>query len=243
MLIILLKNISAKLVCVNIYASTFLKMVIPMPNPTKDLVLYLMSEKDKLESKIYEYGNILKNNGDVGIHGTLVDDNGFPRSDIDVYQVRQARQQIICLQNDHKALMEEIEKNLHKLHAEAADDQSQALTHKAAVMHLEDYEIVNAADVMPEPMQIIVKVNLISPGSPAEDAGLRVGDEILEFGTINCTNFRNDINQIGNVVQHMQNQRIPLKVQRLSEQLDLIIIPKTWSGRGLLGCNIVLPGA
>lgn len=36
-------------------------MVVPVPNPTKDLILKLMSEKEAMESKISEYGNILAN--------------------------------------------------------------------------------------------------------------------------------------------------------------------------------------
>lgn len=42
----------------------------------------------------------------------LVDADGFPRNDIDVYQVRHARHQIINLQNDLKSLLKEIEKGL-----------------------------------------------------------------------------------------------------------------------------------
>ncbi|XP_054725452.1 26S proteasome non-ATPase regulatory subunit 9 [Anastrepha obliqua] len=221
-------------------------MVVPMPNPTKDLVLKLMAEKERLESRISEYGNILASNNNVGMQGPLLDADGFPRSDIDVCQVRQARQQIICLQNDHKALMKEIEKNMHKLHAEAAEEQSQSLSHKAAGMHLEDdNELSNTNSehsVLPT-AQVIVKVNMISRGSPAEEAGMQVGDEILEFGTVNSRNFQKDLSQIGDIVRHMQNQRIPLKVQRAGQHLDLILIPKTWGGRGLLGCNIVLPDA
>lgn len=32
----------------------------------------------------------------VGMEDSLVDGNGFPRNDIDVYQVRHARHRIIC---------------------------------------------------------------------------------------------------------------------------------------------------
>ena len=34
--------------------------------------------------------------GEVGMHGRLVDSEGFPRADIDVFAVRTARHQIIC---------------------------------------------------------------------------------------------------------------------------------------------------
>ncbi|XP_011192887.1 26S proteasome non-ATPase regulatory subunit 9 [Zeugodacus cucurbitae] len=219
-------------------------MVVPVPNPTKDLVLKLMAEKEEMESKITEYGNILANNANVGMDGPLIDAEGFPRNDIDVYQVRQARQQIICLQNDYKALMKEIEKQMHKLHSEAAEAQTQVLSNNTANLQLEDdTDIPNTSTSsasMPPPVEVIVKVNMISPGSPAEEAGLRVDDEILEFGTINSRNFQNDLSQIGDLVRHMQNKRVPLKVLRTGQHLDMILIPKTWSGRGLLGCNIVL---
>lgn len=43
---------------------------------------------------------------------SLVDADGYPRNDIDVYQVRHARHQINTLQNDLKSLMKEIEKGL-----------------------------------------------------------------------------------------------------------------------------------
>lgn len=71
--------------------------------------------------------------------------------------------------------------------------------------------------------------------------GLRVGDKIMRFGSINENNFKNSLAQIGEVVRDMQNQNVQLKIKRGEQFLDLILVPKAWSGRGLLGCNIVLP--
>ncbi|CAD6992335.1 26S proteasome non-ATPase regulatory subunit 9 [Ceratitis capitata] len=224
-------------------------MVVPVPNPTKDLIFKLMDEKEKVEGKISEYGRILENNANVGMDGPLIDAEGFPRNDIDVYQVRQARQQIICLQNDYKTLLKEIERQMHKLHSETAPEQSEEISQQAANMQLEEESqmphtsnmFTNSSPAVSGLAEALVKVDMISPGSPAEESGLRVGDEILEFGTVNSSNFRNDISQIGDLVRHMQNKRVPLRVQRFGQRLDLILIPKLWSGRGLLGCNIVLP--
>ncbi len=50
----------------------------------------------------------------VGEKGALVDDEGFPRSDVDVHSVRQWRNRLACLYNDHKVLSEKIEKALHE---------------------------------------------------------------------------------------------------------------------------------
>lgn len=85
----------------------------------------------------------------------------------------------------------------------------------------------------------IVKVNFVSAGSPAETAGIQVDDQIIEFGSVNATNFK-DLKQIGEIVMHRQNQSIALKIRRRRAVNELILIPKPWSGRGLLGCNIVV---
>lgn len=93
-------------------------MVIPSTS-RKEQVLKLIERKDDIERKINDYGYLLAANGNVGMTESLVDDFGFPRNDIDVYQVREARHHIICLQNDLKTLLKEIEQGLTEVHAEA----------------------------------------------------------------------------------------------------------------------------
>nr|XP_043067740.1 26S proteasome non-ATPase regulatory subunit 9 isoform X1 [Drosophila bipectinata] len=176
------------------------------------------------------------------MNGPLVDAEGFPRNDIDIYQVRQARQTIICLQNDHKELMNQISSLLNQYHSEIATTDPE-LVNRASALGLDDDDRSKAGANLTSfaPVRSIVLVNLVSPYSPAEEAGLREGDGILRFGSINSNNFKGDLAQIGELVRHMQNQNVELKVKRGEQQLDLILVPKTWSGRGLLGCNIVLP--
>ncbi|XP_075148096.1 26S proteasome non-ATPase regulatory subunit 9 isoform X2 [Haematobia irritans] len=176
------------------------------------------------------------------MHGPLVDPEGFPRNDIDIYKVRQARQQIICLQNNHKTLMKSIESLMHQLHAEAREEQ---LTEQTSDMNVNDSSNESSEDMESacnglEPIKAIVKITRVDPGSPAEKAGLKCHDEIAEFGSINAKNFTQDLTSIGIVVSHMRDQRIPLKVLRNNEILNIILIPQRWSGNGLLGCNIVL---
>lgn len=85
----------------------------------------------------------------------------------------------------------------------------------------------------------ILLVTMVMPLSPAEECGIRKDDEILEFGSINHENFT-ELKQVSDLVMHRQNQPIALKVKRHGRNLDITLIPKTWSGRGLLGCNIVI---
>lgn len=108
----------------------------------------------------------------------LVDESGFPRNDIDVYQVRQARHQIICLQNDLKALMKHIEEGLHMVHAEAAAQKENPGSRKMQGMDVEGDVGGNSSGLAtstnasrrPSAMNPIAKVNVVSDGSPAQSA-------------------------------------------------------------------------
>lgn len=70
--------------------------------------------------------------------------------------------------------------------------------------------------------------------------GLEVLDKILEFGSVNSTNFRSLAN-IGFVADSSKNRPVSVVVLRDNRIVRLSITPKPWLGPGLLGCNIVLP--
>lgn len=219
-------------------------MVVPS-STSRDAVLELIKQKETLEQKINDQGKILEANH-IGINDPLVDASGYPRNDIDIYQVRQARHQIICWQNDLKSIMKQIEQGLHMVHAETTAQQQENLgSTKLQAMQIDDEEgsgsglgLLRAGRSRPVPVKAIVKVNVVSEGSPAQDAGIALRDEIVEFGTVNASNFR-DLSQIAAVVRSCENKNVPVKVRRDGKLLDLILTPKAWSGRGLLGCNIV----
>ena len=59
---------------------------------------------------------MLDSEADVGMNGPLIDNEGYPRNDIDVVKVRTARQKIICLMNDHKQIMKKISDALECIH-------------------------------------------------------------------------------------------------------------------------------
>ncbi|XP_053693747.1 26S proteasome non-ATPase regulatory subunit 9 [Sabethes cyaneus] len=216
-------------------------MVVPSTT-SRDAVLELIKQKDSIEAKINDQGKILQANR-VGMDDPLVDGDGYPRNDIDVHQVRQARHQIICLQNDLKALMKQIEHGLHTVHGETAA-QRQEHPGSTKLQSIPPLEAENGAGgsrqvAATRPVKPIAKVNVVSEGSPAQEAGIALRDEIIEFGTVNAGNFR-DLGQIAVVVRNCENKTVPVRVRRDGGKLvDLVLTPKSWSGRGLLGCNIV----
>ena len=78
----------------------------------------LISTRDKLEKELEKHLNILTSL-DVGMDGSIFDEEGFPRADIDLYLVRDSRQKVAMLRNDLKSLMKATELELHSIHAQA----------------------------------------------------------------------------------------------------------------------------
>src|SRR6266581_477360 len=71
----------------------------------------LIARKNAIELELQEQTAILRTAG-VTMDSPLVDPEGFPRSDIDVWAVRLARVKIIELRNDLNRLMDDIQKAL-----------------------------------------------------------------------------------------------------------------------------------
>ncbi|KAH0954012.1 hypothetical protein HN011_007042 [Eciton burchellii] len=202
------------------------KMVVDMElQEAKDAVLQLMKEKDKIEDDLRVLKEILDCNH-IGMDESLVDAEGYPRQDIDIYQVRHTRHKIICLTNDHKALMKKIEEGLHKIHALAGASEVQESVSNV----LENQET--------ETLEPFLRVNLVSPGSPAEIAGIQEEDLILEFGSINYRNFKS-LADIGKLVENSRYKVVSIKIKRGFNVIVLPLTPRPWVGKGLLGCNVI----
>ncbi|KAI3372819.1 hypothetical protein L3Q82_023278 [Scortum barcoo] len=190
---------------------------------TMEDVKNLVKKKDDIEEQIKAYYDVLEDQG-VGVEDPLVDEEGYPRADVNLYQIRTARHNISCLQNDHKQIMKEIEEALHKLHAreKAKRQQDEA---EAQV------EAMEQQVTLPPPF---ARVDAVTQGSPACGAGLRVGDEVIEFGSVNTGNFQN-LQNIASVVQHSEGKPLRVTVIRDGQKAQMSLTPQRWSGRGLLG--------
>ncbi|KAF7484210.1 Hypothetical predicted protein [Marmota monax] len=126
----------------------------------------LMRRKEEIEAQIKANYEVLEGQKGVGMNEPLVDFEGYPRADVDVYQVRTARHNIICLQNDHKAVMKQVEEALHQLHAHDKEKQARDLAeaHEEAMSRRMSHNEGHSLS------QAFAKVNSISPGSPASIA-------------------------------------------------------------------------
>lgn len=77
-------------------------------------------------------------------------------------------------------------------------------------------------------------VDEIADNSPAAEDGLQLGDQIVKFGNVEAGD--NLLQRLASVAQTNQNCAIVVTVMRLGTAINLTVTPRTWSGRGLLGC-------
>ncbi|KAI5707109.1 hypothetical protein M8J75_014569 [Diaphorina citri] len=190
--------------------------------PVREKLTQLMNKRSDLESELKAYLDILSANH-IGMNEPLVDSEGYPRQDVDVYQVRNARSRVVCIQNDLRALMKEIETNLHLVHS---IDGAASQTNTSSPVN-------QPAPILFNP---IARIGEVVVNSPAERAGLVKDDIILEFGPINSSNFKS-LQDIASTVRAGVNTDIPITVLRNEgTRQRLVLRPQPFEGQGLVGC-------
>ncbi|KAI9835453.1 MAG: hypothetical protein M1819_002371 [Sarea resinae] len=205
----------------------------------------LMAQKERVEGELIALSGVLDSHG-VNMNTSLTTFDGYPRADLDIAPIRTTRARIIRLRNDYKTLMSRIEVGLHDHFASLP----------ATETHLERDDAVAARDPHlparsdPSPSLIetpFAKVNSVEPGSPAAEAGLKVGDEIRRFGSINWINHEK-LTKVAQEVQRNEGRPIMVKVLRrgsaeqlqAQEELQVQLVPRRdWGGRGMLGCHLL----
>jgi 26S proteasome non-ATPase regulatory subunit 9 len=128
------------------------------------------------------------------------------------YIVRTTRARIIYLRNDYKDVMAKVEQGIHAHFASLSEAQT-ALSDAAPqspvpadIMEAEPMPSwpasTSTSDVIESPF---ARVNSVAPGSPAAQAGMKAGDKIRSFGTVNWMNHEN-LTKIAQLVQ--QNEGV-----------------------------------
>ncbi|CCI41363.1 unnamed protein product [Albugo candida] len=192
----------------------------------------LRAKKTELEDEIASITKELTSGPmAVGIKGPLVDSEGFPRADIDIYTVRHQRHRLATLQTDHLSTMRRIETLLPiLLHPQTPNTFSE--------------KPANTSRALPKTRaKPFASIQSVEQKSPAASAGLEPNDLIVRFGSADASNHRN-LAAIRDIVSHHLNQPIAIEILRHSntetESLKLIhleLIPQRWSGNGTLGCQ------
>ncbi|EUB62512.1 26S proteasome non-ATPase regulatory subunit 9 [Echinococcus granulosus] len=161
-----------------------------MADNSADMILFQELERKRLAivNEINTYTAVLEGNRNVGMHGPLLDSEGFPRSDIDVVAVRTARNRIICLfpsaveslNTDHNEVMKQLEAVSARLLSKT----------QAGVEGMNtDFTATVPSSEPPSRSVPFLLVDQVTPGSPADLAGICVDDRVTRFGSILASNF------------------------------------------------------
>lgn len=197
----------------------------------------LIAQRDILEIEADAlHSELLSINALPGV--SLVDGEGFPRSDVDIVRVLEKRQRIAIINTDHKALMKEIERTLRDVHEEAS------LTHGPVTPAARKDQAIDT----PMPLltglanlcQGFAVVDEVADSSPACVGGLLIGDIVLQFGPVsgNISSSDSPLSLIPGIVQKNIDKPIMILIRRGDLSVELFITPSVWSGRGLLGCHL-----
>ncbi|XP_076925770.1 uncharacterized protein LOC143588728 [Bidens hawaiensis] len=201
----------------------------------KTEVKKLMEKRTALEVEMNLIIERLSQPGGPGLSGNLVDSEGFPRSDIDIPVVRADRHRLAALRNNHKDITEKISRNIELLHSQKlpskssttldSGSNSQGMVGISSSMSVMDVNVSRPFAMVDE----------ISEESPAAEDGLQLGDLIVKFGKVEYGD--NLLPKLASEAQMNQGLPVPMVVMRQGALINLAVTPRTWRGRGLLGCN------
>ncbi|VDN00886.1 unnamed protein product [Thelazia callipaeda] len=203
---------------------------------TLESVKKMIAERDEIDREIAKEEEILKMNN-IDMKKSLVDQEGYPITSVDVYSVRRARNAIICAQNDRRKLTYEIEKAMQTLHQQQRNCLSACSENEGSDENL----IVHRTSNTP-----FVRISKITNDSPAFEAGLKEDDLVIQFDRLHADNFKN-MNELTDIVQksinynatNLMQKSIRVTVLRNNRPIRLNLVPQIWSGKGVLGCAVI----
>ncbi|CAG5096812.1 Oidioi.mRNA.OKI2018_I69.XSR.g14792.t1.cds [Oikopleura dioica] len=171
----------------------------------------LMKEKDDLEELLaVHYANAKYDE-------QLVDAHGFPRADLNIEEIRFARNRFVCAQNDHKDIMKRIEAALHDLHK---FKKGPSLPRKFQEVPLETTY---------KNYKQICYIKVIQPGSPADLAGLMEGDAVLRVENLIEKDYTH-AREMMNIIKSKANSSVEFVIRRKfpTEETKIVIVhPKS----------------
>jgi len=183
--------------------------------------------------------------------GPLVDEEDFPHAGVDIHGVAIIRNKLLRLQNDHKALMKQIESAMIAYHAALKRQQSAAQEEKEAPQEakasgpqLRPPQLSGGEEALELQRRRKLKpfylVDEVFEDSPASVSGLQVGDQILQFGTVTADNkiLGDGTPSLARVVASSEGRPIQVLVERDGNIIALKLTPQVWAGQGKLGCHL-----
>jgi 26S proteasome non-ATPase regulatory subunit 9 len=207
---------------------------------SREYLLELDKKRLQIEKEILQLTDYLNSDGMPGISGLLTDRDGFPIPNVDISAVRTARNKLILLQNDLSNLMKIIEEKMQIFFSNKQDinitNKKEEISDEGIKIQVFEEEKKNNYNILKVP---ICWIELVNEGSPADEAGLKAGDAIIQFDKISYGMTNNPLKNISEVVNKKIDEEINVVVKRkINENVEYInikLIPHRWSGQGFLG--------
>ncbi|KAL0961125.1 hypothetical protein HGRIS_006099 [Hohenbuehelia grisea] len=199
-------------------------LILPSPDSPREKARALMTRKANIEAEVEVHASVLKANN-CTMQSPLVDAEGFPHANMDIYAVRGARVRIIELRNDLKAVTDDIAKALEEVYAVGSSKSTEAI---------EESETSGSSNQTFLPF---ARVDGVAPGSPAAESGMLREDLVTKFGHLTQTSFTSgSLKPVADLVAASENRVIQIKVLRGGQDVLLHLTPRQgWGGRGTLG--------
>lgn len=198
-------------------------------NPT-ERYNYLSKRKKEVEIELEEQFEVLKTNQS-DLTTSLIDRQGFPRDDLpDLPSVRVARSRIHELKNDLRLIIEEISKTLPLILKPSSTSAGSPAPRESSSNLMKPF----------------AQVDLVSDHSPAHVSGLKPGDQLIRFGSIDFSNHNNLKALVSFTKENEGNEidvvwfRTHQDDENVRSMMSKTLVPSSgWGGRGLLGFHIV----
>lgn len=204
----------------------------------------LTKKREEIEKEIEENLQFLENpeNKGVGMHGKLIDPEGFPRNDIDIFAIRTARHKVICLKNDYAEINKQIESYLYKIHSSSPVIRVEREKQKKTNGFLEEEEKNEKEAVKHAQKNTFAIIEHMVENSPAAKAGLQIGDCIYQFGDVHKTSeIEPNTVVLKNVADYVKKKptTIEVKLLRCDKIHNCIVVPEIRDQGLFIGCHLV----
>lgn len=185
----------------------------------------------------------------VGRKGSLTDSDGFPRADIDIYNVKSKRKRLAEINTDYKLLMKRVESTVTEIYNIQQEISSISISSSSTPPTIFSFQDMtrslksesSSSSSTTSRIIAIAVIDEVFEGSPTQLAGIQNGDELIDFGGVSADSDkegRGFLSMVAKVVSGSVGQPIHVTVRRDSQLIELTLTPQTWSGRGLLGCHL-----
>ncbi|CRG94281.1 hypothetical protein PGAL8A_00398500 [Plasmodium gallinaceum] len=207
----------------------------------------LVKKRSEIENEINENLEFLEKpeNKNIGMKGKLIDAEGFPRNDIDIYSIRVARNKIICLKNDYLDINKKIEEYLHKVHSTHPVIRVERNKNKNDEENLnwnKIYEDVNEVEIEHVKKNIFAIIDEMIDNSPSHKAGLKINDYIYQFGDVkkNENDDNENLDILKKISDYMKTNpsKIEIKVLREEKVYTYYIFPNKTHNGLYIGCHL-----